>query len=121
MTDKTEILYLRKAAKARIVEEVDGVLTEVFTSSGKQAVLYHLKKKYGVSLSDAAERPTLLAEALAKFFGEFGADVLVMRMLRRGLKIAKQHSYAELRLGDFESVNDPLLRNPDNRIRVTSG
>lgn len=60
--------------KQIVVECVDRVMTDVFGSSTKDAVIYHLGAK-GVNIGDATERPARFMDALYGIFG-VGAEML---------------------------------------------
>ena len=104
MTNKTEIRQYGPVNSERILSEIEAVLEEVLTQAGKHAVFYHLQTKYAVSLGDAVERPGEFAAALVSFFGEFGAKVLVARMVQRVFRLTGIRYDTPLQAKDFEAA-----------------
>ena len=104
MTNKSEVRQFGPVSSERILSEIEAVLEEVLTQAGKHAVFYHLQTKYAVSLRDAVEKPAEFAAALVSFFGEFGAKVLVARMVQRFFRLTGVRYDAPLKAKDFEAA-----------------
>ncbi len=104
MANRTEIPRFSPIKSGQILSEVEAVLEDVFTETGKHAVFYHLQTKYDIVLQDAVVKPAEFAEALTNFFGEFGAKVLVARMVQRVFKLTGIRYETPLKTKDFEAA-----------------
>ena len=104
MANKAQVRQYGPIKSERILTEIEAVLEEVLTQAGKHAVFYHLQTKYSVNLDDAVEKPAEFAAALVSFFGEFGAKVLVARMVQRVYRLTGIRYDAPLQAKDFEAA-----------------
>ncbi|HEV2225847.1 MAG TPA: hypothetical protein VGR56_03470 [Nitrososphaerales archaeon] len=62
---------------------VESVLNTVFGSAGSKVLLKEVSERYGLSLSDALERPDAFKFALVSMVGEVGSSVVMGRINKR--------------------------------------
>jgi len=72
---------LQQGDPEEVICKLDNALTAIFSEDGKRTVLYHLTKKYGLTLEQASADPTRLEKALTGMLGEIGWMVVKRAIL----------------------------------------
>ena len=74
----------RVAGQTReVLATLDAALTDVFSESGKQTILYYLSGDYSLTLEDAANHLTKLEESLTSLLGESGWIVVKRKIVEQ--------------------------------------
>ena len=71
------------ADSSRMKQDIDSVLTTVFSEDGKKAILFHMTERYGLTLEEASVHPRRLADAMRSLLGERGWGVVNLRILEQ--------------------------------------
>lgn len=61
----------------RLLAVADETLSTIFSGSGKQALLYYLRVRHGVGVSDLVRKPAVFESALSEVLGEAGSKIVV--------------------------------------------
>ena len=77
------VIQYDATAYGKIRDRLDTALTSVFSEEGKRAVLYHMTKKYKLTLEQASVDPCKFEAAMTNLLGEVGWIVVKRKILEQ--------------------------------------